>query len=213
MKDLTSIDLFSGAGGFTEGFRQAGYCVVASLDNWAPAVETHEKNHPGTEMFRADILEFDPEELPRADVLVGSPPCTEFSYANQGGHGDLDLGMRFVLRFLRFVHDLKPRYWAMENVPRLLQSPSPPHCSPEARPPRGRLPRHPRPNGAQLRGLRSSAEALEALLGEVPRPIPDSSRARCPRRPPGELTLAHGEGCRAFATGPSRWVRGGGVRP
>jgi DNA (cytosine-5)-methyltransferase 1 len=122
MRSLTSVDLFSGAGGLTEGFHQSGFKVLASLDNWRPAAETHAKNFPGTEMFHADILTFDPADLPPVDVLVGSPPCTEFSYANRGGHGDLDLGMRFVLRFLRFVHDLAPRYWAMENVPRLAQS-------------------------------------------------------------------------------------------
>lgn len=122
MKRLTSADLFSGAGGLTEGFHQSGYEVLASLDNWGPAADTHWKNFPKTEMFHADILEFDPAELPKVDVLIGSPPCTEFSYSNKGGHGDLELGMRFVLRFLRFVHDLKPRYWAMENVPRLAQT-------------------------------------------------------------------------------------------
>ena len=122
MRPLTSVDLFSGAGGLTEGFHQAGFQVLASLDNWRPAAETHTKNFPRTKMFHADILEFDPAELPEVDVLVGSPPCTQFSYANRGGHGDLVVGMRFVLRFLRFVHDLQPRYWAMENVPRLAQS-------------------------------------------------------------------------------------------
>ncbi|MCI4317999.1 MAG: DNA cytosine methyltransferase [Thermoplasmata archaeon] len=119
MKGLTSADLFSGAGGLTEGFHQAGYDVLASLDNWGPAAETHARNYPKTEMFHADILEFEPSELPRVDVLIGSPPCTEFSYANRGGRGDLGFGMKLVLRFLRFVHELKP---AMENVPRLLQS-------------------------------------------------------------------------------------------
>jgi len=114
--------MFCGAGGFTEGFKQTGFDVAACLDNWSPAVETHRRNHPETEVFQADILEFDSSDLPEADVLIGSPPCTEFSYANRGGHGDLGLGMRFVLRFLRFVHETRPRYWIMENVPRLLQS-------------------------------------------------------------------------------------------
>src|SRR5687768_6820796 len=45
---LTCVDLFCGAGGFSEGFRQAGFQVTAALDNWAPAVLTHEKNHPET---------------------------------------------------------------------------------------------------------------------------------------------------------------------
>lgn len=122
MRKLVAVDMFCGAGGFTEGFKQSGFEVAACLDNWSPAVETHRRNHPETTVFQADILEFDSSNLPKADVLIGSPPCTEFSYANRGGHGDLGLGMQFVLRFLRFVHETKPRYWIMENVPRLLQS-------------------------------------------------------------------------------------------
>ena len=122
MRQLTAVDLFCGGGGLTEGFKQLNVDVKACLDIWGPAVETHRKNHPDTEVFQADILEFDSKSLPKPDVLIGSPPCTEFSYANRGGHGDTALGMRFVLRFLRFVHDLSPKYWIMENVPRLAQS-------------------------------------------------------------------------------------------
>jgi DNA (cytosine-5)-methyltransferase 1 len=122
VRRLTAVDLFCGGGGLTEGFKQLDVDVEACLDIWGPAVETHRKNHPETEVFQADILEFNPMDLPKPDVLIGSPPCTEFSYANRGGHGDTALGMRFVLRFLRFVHDLSPKYWIMENVPRLAQT-------------------------------------------------------------------------------------------
>jgi DNA (cytosine-5)-methyltransferase 1 len=122
VRSFTALDLFSGAGGFTEGFRQSGIDMVAALDNWGPAADTHLRNHPKTEMFREDILEFDPSDFRKVDVLIGSPPCTQFSYSNKGGGGDISLGMKFVLRFLRFVHELEPRYWVMENVPRLLQS-------------------------------------------------------------------------------------------
>lgn len=121
-QQLTAVDLFCGGGGLTEGFKQAGVDVRAALDIWGPAVETHRRNHPGTLVFQEDILQFDSGRFPKADILIGSPPCTEFSYANRGGHGDLGLGMRFVLRFLRFVHDLSPKYWIMENVPRLQQT-------------------------------------------------------------------------------------------
>jgi DNA (cytosine-5)-methyltransferase 1 len=76
VKAPTSADMFSGAGGLTEGFHQAGFRVLASLDNWGPAAKTHEKNFPDTRMFQADILEFDPSQLPKVDVLIGSPPCT-----------------------------------------------------------------------------------------------------------------------------------------
>jgi DNA (cytosine-5)-methyltransferase 1 len=122
VRKLSAVDLFCGGGGLTEGFKQVGFDVRACLDIWSPAVETHRKNHPEVEVFQADILEFEPSELPKCDVLIGSPPCTEFSYANRGGHGDLGQGMRFVLRFLRFVHEMRPKFWIMENVPRLYQT-------------------------------------------------------------------------------------------
>lgn len=99
-----------------------GFKVVWALDNWAPAVETHIKNHPDTEVAKDDIENIDTTTLPKVDVLVGGPPCTEFSYAKKGGKGDLAEGMRLVTHFLHFVDVLKPKYWIMENVPRLLQT-------------------------------------------------------------------------------------------
>ncbi len=117
---LTCADLFCGAGGFSEGFRQAGFRVGKALDIWAPAVATHEKNHPDTQAIREDILSFQPQQIGPVDVLIGSPPCTEFSFANRGGGGDVEEGLRLVYRFLRFVYELQPRWWVMENVPRVL---------------------------------------------------------------------------------------------
>lgn len=118
---VTCADLFCGAGGFSEGFRQAGFRVTKALDLWAPAVITHRKNHPDTEVIDADILAFEPARLGPVDVLIGSPPCTEFSFANRGGGGDIAAGMRLVYRFLRFVYALQPKWWVMENVPRTLE--------------------------------------------------------------------------------------------
>ncbi|KKK65120.1 hypothetical protein LCGC14_2977350, partial [marine sediment metagenome] len=48
-KTLNFIDLFCGCGGWTEGFAQAGYNCVYSVDNWKPAAITHSLNHPGIE--------------------------------------------------------------------------------------------------------------------------------------------------------------------
>jgi len=118
---LSCADLFCGAGGFSEGFRQAGFRVTKALDIWAPAVLTHAKNHPDTEAIRGDILLYAPERLGPVDVLIGSPPCTEFSFANRGGSGDIEEGLRLAYRFLRFVYELRPRWWVMENVPRVLE--------------------------------------------------------------------------------------------
>jgi len=128
---ITIIDLFCGAGGFSEGFYQAGFDVVLGIDNWKPACETHETNSLG-ETRNIDLLKTDvddvlllKENLERKygeiDIVIGSPPCTEFSYAKNGGKGDTEKGMVLVRRHLLFAALFKPRYWLMENVPRLEQ--------------------------------------------------------------------------------------------
>jgi len=119
---LRVVDLFCGAGGFSEGFRQMGFHVAYAVDIWKPAVLTHEKNHPDTKVLEADVLELDPKDLGKVDVLIGSPPCTQFSFANKGGKGDRAEGMKLVLRYLELVAAVKPKYWIMENVPRLLET-------------------------------------------------------------------------------------------
>ena len=53
------------------------------------------------------------------DVVVGSPPCTQFSYSNKGGAGDLVDGMVDLRTFLAAVAHVQPRFWIMENVPRV----------------------------------------------------------------------------------------------
>jgi DNA (cytosine-5)-methyltransferase 1 len=116
----TAVDLFCGGGGFSEGLRQAGFDITHAVDNEPKACATHRLNHPETEVIEADILDLEPSDLPQdVDVLFGSPPCTEFSWAKQGGGGDIEAGMKLVKRFLYFVGELEPDIWVMENVPRL----------------------------------------------------------------------------------------------
>lgn len=119
VSNITVIDLFCGSGGFTEGFYQAGFDVVWAIDNWSPAVETHRRNHPETEVVKKDIMEVDLDEIPEADIVIGSPPCGNFSYAKKGGNGDIQEGLKLVHRYLEIVDRINPDYWIMENVPRI----------------------------------------------------------------------------------------------
>ncbi len=116
---LTVGDFFCGAGGFSEGFRQAGFDVSWGVDNWDPAVRTFGKNFPQAESLKCDVDNLDPENLERVDVVIGSPPCTHFSTANRGGNGDKRLGFQLVRRYFELVMALRPKYWVMENVPPL----------------------------------------------------------------------------------------------
>lgn len=118
-RPLTVGDLFCGAGGFSEGFEQAGFRILWGVDNWPPAVRTFRSNHPDARAIDRNIVSLSPLDLEPVDVLIGSPPCVHFSPANRGGNGDRAAGMRLVRRFLTFVRVLRPKYWVMENVPGL----------------------------------------------------------------------------------------------
>jgi len=116
---LTVGDLYCGAGGFSEGFRQAGFKILWGVDNWEPAVTTFKSNFPDAKVLTDDVLSLDYRRLEPVDVLIGSPPCTHFSLANKGGNGDVSEGLRLVRRFMDAVDGLRPRYYVMENVPHL----------------------------------------------------------------------------------------------
>lgn len=114
-----AIDLYSGVGGWSLGLRLSGIEVVASYEYWGPANETNFKNnshHAQTIDIRRLSLADLPDEI---DIVVGSPPCTQFSFSNRGGGGDIADGLKDIKMFLTIVDHLKPRVWAMENVPRV----------------------------------------------------------------------------------------------
>lgn len=116
---MRAIDLYAGIGGWSLGLKLAGVDVVRSYEWWQPAIDTHNGNH-GTKLARINIRTMDLDDLPDdIDLVVGSPPCTQFSYSNRGGSGDLADGQVDLERFFAIVDRLQPRFWAMENVPRV----------------------------------------------------------------------------------------------
>ncbi len=124
------IDFFSGAGGFSEGFRQQGFDVVMGVENWRPAVRTHNLNH-GLADEPMDVLWFEKgsegiaaiEGIEDTEVIIGSPPCVSFSMSNKAGKADKTLGIRLIQAYLRFIAVKKHKKgsvlkaWLMENVP------------------------------------------------------------------------------------------------
>jgi DNA (cytosine-5)-methyltransferase 1 len=114
-----AIDLYGGVGGWTLGLKMAGIETVGSYEWWAPANRTRAKNF-GIELGEVDIRKLKLSALPPGiRLVVGSPPCTEFSFANRGGSGDIADGLRDVRKFLEIVEHLRPQHWVMENVPRV----------------------------------------------------------------------------------------------
>jgi len=83
----TTIDLFCGAGGITEGFRQAGFRCLYANDVMPEGIDTFRHNHPDTWAECRDIELVNTAEIRASlgvekgelDVLVGGPPCQGFS--------------------------------------------------------------------------------------------------------------------------------------
>ena len=116
MKDLKVIDLCCGAGGFSEGFRQAGFEVILGVDIDFLPIHSFQLNF-NCEVWQRDIKEI--WSLPDCDVLIGSPPCPHFSEINIGFNGKPDISI--IDAFLRIVNLAKPKYWVMENVPKVVE--------------------------------------------------------------------------------------------
>jgi DNA (cytosine-5)-methyltransferase 1 len=119
----TVVDLFCGAGGLSEGFRQAGFEVLVGQDYDAAAGETFQSTHSGASFLGGPIQRVLPEDLLTAggarpgevDVIVGGPPCQGYSvYNHQRGVHDPRAGL--FKEYLRIVAKLRPRWLVMENV-------------------------------------------------------------------------------------------------
>ena len=119
---MRTVDLFSGCGGMSLGFQNAGFEVVAAFDKWEPAVKVYKKNfdHPiydfdlSTDESKNFIADFKPE------LIIGGPPCQDFSSA---GKRDETLGRAdLTLSYANIVVHAKPEWFVMENVERIMKS-------------------------------------------------------------------------------------------
>ncbi len=119
----TVIDLFCGAGGLSEGFKQAGFDILAGIDNNSFAIETFKATHPSAKGICGDICEISSNDLMlltglrRGELtcLVGGPPCQAFSVYNHQ-RGMHDHRSQLFKHYLRLVDDLNPEWVVMENV-------------------------------------------------------------------------------------------------
>lgn len=118
------IDLFSGVGGLSLGFKQEGFEIILANEIDEEIAESYKLNHPDTEMINADITSLDiPSVFGKysgsVDVVVGGPPCQGFS--QKGSRKTIDDERNYLFRyFCETIKYVKPKYFVMENVPRIL---------------------------------------------------------------------------------------------
>jgi len=116
-KGVSVIELFAGCGGMALGFKKAGYHTLLANEWDASACETLKRNVTDR-VANCAIEEID--RFPRADVVVGGPPCQGFS--NLGERLPCDPRRQMWRHFMRAVKDAAPAAFVMENVPPLLKS-------------------------------------------------------------------------------------------
>lgn len=122
---MTCVDIFSGAGGLAEGFRQAGFDIISGSDIDPYASQTFRANFPEASYFEGDIAELEGGQILEAagvdevDCLIGGPPCQAFSYnSHLRTHRGAIAGL--FREYLRLVDELNPQVLVMENVPGIL---------------------------------------------------------------------------------------------
>lgn len=116
------IDLFCGCGGMSLGFENAGFSIVAAFDNWSPAVKVYQENfkHPIYQVDLSDTSNVPNLESFFPDMIIGGPPCQDFSSAGKRdeGLGRADL----TVSFAKIVSKQRPEWFVMENVERITKS-------------------------------------------------------------------------------------------
>ena len=123
-------ELFAGVGGFRIGLARAGWKTVFS-NQWEPATKVQHASDVYVARFgedghtNEDIAKI--QSLPKnIDLLVGGFPCQDYSVAKTLNSSKGLKGKKGVLwwEILRLVHQQKPKFIFLENVDRLLKSPS-----------------------------------------------------------------------------------------
>lgn len=127
MSAPTAIDLFSGAGGATQGLFDAGFDVIGAIEFDSVAAESYRLNHPKVRVWEKDIREVPAIEVQRVlqlakgelTLLKACPPCQGFSSLAEGRITGDDPRNDLVTHTVRFVRVLRPKAVLVENVPGL----------------------------------------------------------------------------------------------
>jgi DNA (cytosine-5)-methyltransferase 1 len=114
------IDLFAGCGGLTMGFVEQGFRPVMAVEFELPAAATYAANFGEDHVICDDIANVTNKMIPKADIVIGGPPCQGFS--NLGSKDPLDPRNKLWREYMRFVLAANPKVFVLENVDRFSKS-------------------------------------------------------------------------------------------
>ena len=120
---MRCVDLFSGCGGLSLGFINAGHEIITAFDNWDDAINVYRANfrHPNLKLDLSDVkLASDIIAPLHPQMIIGGPPCQDFSSA---GTRDEDKGRGgLTVNYAQIIANVRPEWFVMENVARITKT-------------------------------------------------------------------------------------------
>lgn len=117
---INTVDLFCGCGGLSLGFQKAGFDILAAIDNWNIALDIYRDNFNHLAINQDLSDEFNSVKIIRRfapEMIIGGSPCQDFSSAGKrNSNGDR---ANLTHNFANIICDIKPKWFVIENVPRI----------------------------------------------------------------------------------------------
>lgn len=118
---MNFVDLFCGAGGFSQGFVAAGHKLIYGVDNWSPAIQTYGSYFGEKSIKRLNLSKTRIKDIvsslsskEKIDCIIGGPPCQGFS--SMGNQKQRDPRNLLLIRFAKIVKAIQPDVFLLENV-------------------------------------------------------------------------------------------------
>jgi len=116
---LSSLELFSGAGGLAKGIENAGAKHMAFVEWNTDACKTLRYNYSEDLIHETDVRNFDFKQFLGVDLIAGGPPCQPFSMG--GKHKGFDDQRDMFPYAISAIRELTPKAFIFENVKGLLR--------------------------------------------------------------------------------------------
>ncbi|MGB3053217.1 MAG: DNA cytosine methyltransferase [Acidimicrobiales bacterium] len=122
--EYTTLDLFAGCGGLTQGFTSVSdtagrFVPVAAVERDKHAAATYAANF-GAHVYASGIEDWIGTEIPKVDIVIGGPPCQGFSAL--GTRDPADPRNKMWAFYAGAVQAAEPSYFVLENIAPFLKS-------------------------------------------------------------------------------------------
>ena len=112
---LSVNDFFSGCGGLSQGFKEAGFKIQLAVDKEETFLETFSHNFKGSDTKKLDLGDENIlKSIPKSDIIIAGPPCQGFSLT--GPRNIDDPRNKLYLSVFKTLKLTNPKAFVVENV-------------------------------------------------------------------------------------------------